>query len=47
MNQSSVQEQVEYTKASSKGQIVIPARIRKRLKIEEGERFLRLQHRRT
>ena len=29
-------QQIEFTKSSSKGQIVIPARIRKRFNIEEG-----------
>jgi AbrB family looped-hinge helix DNA binding protein len=29
-------QEIEFTKASSKGQIVIPTKIRKRFKIEEG-----------
>ena len=32
-------ETIELTKASSKGQIVIPASIRKRLEIKEGSMF--------
>ena len=32
-------EQVEFTRASSKGQVVIPRRIRKRLDIKEGSLF--------
>ena len=35
MEKTQIQE-LEYTKASSKGQVVIPARIRKKLKIQEG-----------
>ncbi len=33
------QPEVEYTKASSKGQVVIPRKIRKKLKIDEGSIF--------
>jgi len=29
-------QELEFTKASSKGQVVIPTKIRKKLKIEEG-----------
>jgi len=29
-------QQIEYTRASSKGQVVIPSKIRKKLRIEEG-----------
>lgn len=33
------QTEVEYTKASSKGQVVIPSKIRKKLKIDESSVF--------
>ena len=36
----STQTEVEYTKASSKGQVVIPSKIRKKLKIDESSMFV-------
>ena len=36
----STRTEVEYTKASAKGQVVIPSKIRKKLKIDESSMFV-------